>query len=480
MPSTPYFSLPLYTSHRPLSLRAARFRQSRKRKRDEQEEEGDSGSTTDDKSSGSRPATAGKGRDHEPISEFTPVTQRSLAALAAPVDARQYQAAGQSSQKPLPESPFPHRPVYPQDEPGPGRGNATSRVCQDELANLSPPLFVPNPSYTNASVAAPQQHSKLRLRHLSILTTIFHRCVLDGDFLRAGRAWGMILRAESGGKGAHLRKEGRWGIGAEILLRRDTEVSMLDDTSERENGEEGDKQPDYMKHHMGTWFTRQGFEKAKEYYERLILQYQFRKWVPHSVSSLDFYPAMFGTWVYMVQAEYKTGQNGSREQLEALLLQDNRLSGSESTSSPDRQDRLHEKHASELENLRQKSLREAEEISARMDELMLSPPYSDSPQLWGLRGMISLWISDLCIANRAIRESSIEQDIGNVVETSVSRRIQEQTQRRRNEEIRKAKTAFERARRGGADIGEGYMPLLEDSINDLSDQSGAMGDAYRE
>jgi RNA polymerase I specific initiation factor len=469
-----YFSLPLHASQQPLSLRAARYRRPRKRKRDEREE-GDSSSTTDDELPSSNAATTSAEIGSEPLSGFTPVTQRSLAALATPIDARQYQTAGQPPQKPLPDSPFPHRAASPQDELGLGRGK-TTRICQEELANLSPPLFVPISSYTVASAAAPEQRTKLRQRHLSVLTTIFHRCVLDGDFLRAERAWGMILRAEFGGKGVHLRREGRWGIGAEILLRRDNETSMSDGASEREDREESNH---HLKQDMGFRFTRQGFEKAKEYYERLILQYQFRKWVPHSTGGLDFYPAMFSTWIYIVQAECKAGQNGSRERLESSLLHDDGSPVSESARSPDRQDILHEKHAGELESLRKKTLKEAEEIAARMDELMLSPPYSDSPQLWSLRGMVSLWISDLCmtpfpIVGGTIHDSSTGQDIDETVENNTSRGAHEQNQQR-NDEIRKAKAAFGKANRVGASIGEGYMPILED-LNNHSDAVGDMSD----
>ncbi|KAH0544313.1 hypothetical protein FGG08_001576 [Glutinoglossum americanum] len=497
MPSTPYFSLPLHASRQPLSLRAARYKQSRKRKRDngdeqvgeeeeeEEEEEdndgdddghdddgGDSDSVTEGGSSNSR-ATAEGG--HVPISGFTPITHRSLAALATPIDAQQYQTAGQPIQEPLPDTPFPHRSANPLGQLGPGRGIAATRICQEELALSSPPLFVPNSSYTKVSpIPAPHRHSKLRQHHLSVLTTVFHRCVLDGDFLRAGRAWGMILRAESGGKGVHLRREGRWGIGAEILLRRDTEMTMSGDTTEQ-TVRDSNGNTEHPEHSTGAWFTRQGFEKAKEYYERLALQYQFRKWVPHSVSSLDFYPAMFSTWIYTAQAEYKVGQNGSGKRPEASLSQRDRLSGSEPTPSP----RLHERHTSEQENPRKKTLREAEEIAARMDELMLSPPYSDSIQLWKLRGMVSLWISDLCmapfpLANKTMRGGRTNQG-SERVDNSIMKRNHEQSLQRRNEEIGRAKTAFEKAGREGAAVWEGHLSSFEDGSNE-----GAMDDSQGE
>ncbi|KAH0548223.1 hypothetical protein GP486_008066 [Trichoglossum hirsutum] len=488
MLSTSYFSLPLHASHQPLSLRAAKCKPSRKRKRDGDGRDQDDDDDDDDDNGGDNEGDAGSStaddaeeEEHAPISGFTPVTQRSLAALAVPVDAQQYRTAGQSFQEPLPDRPFPHRPAACQ--PGGldrGRGVAAPRICQEELANLFPPLFLPRSSYTTApAAAATQQHVKLRLHHLSVLTTIFHRCVLDGDFLRAGRAWGMILRAEFGGKSVHLRKEGRWGIGAEILLRRDTEISMLEGTAGQEDGGEssssssssrrrGRRRPE----HLGAWFTRQGFEKAKEYYERLALQYQFRKWASHSVSSLDFYPALFSTWIYLVQAEYKASQRGDGGQPEVSSLpQDDHLSGSEPTPSPNRQDSS-KLRASEKERLRKKVLKEAEDIAERMDELMRSPPYSDSLHLWCLRGMVSLWISDICMAPLPTTDGST--DITGESTWRSRRRDYEQGLRRRKEEIRAAKAAFGKA--GSAVdsvIWEGRVPFEDDGDDDDDDDDAS-------
>jgi hypothetical protein len=36
----------------------------------------------------------------------------------------------------------------------------------------------------------------LRIQHLSVLTTILHRCLLEGDIPRATRAWSLLLRME--------------------------------------------------------------------------------------------------------------------------------------------------------------------------------------------------------------------------------------------------------------------------------------------
>ena len=47
--------------------------------------------------------------------------------------------------------------------------------------------------------------------------------------------------------------------------------------------------------------------------------------------------------------------------------------------------------------VRAKELEQAQQIAARMDEIIVSPPYSDSPELLELRGMISLWIADLFV-----------------------------------------------------------------------------------
>lgn len=221
----------------------------------------------------------------------------------------------------------------------------------------------------------------LRKQHLAILVAVLHKCLLAGDYLRAGRAWGMLLRAELDGHSMDVRAYGRWGIGAEILLFRDTQLAQRQQNPE--DDEEGapddqfaDGQEKRLEHSIPL-FSHEGFNKARDYYERLILQYPYRKVIPNAISSLDFYPAMFGLWVYAVQHKHKSMLNDSEA--------NHSLSESHSTNGNGEM-RLEVEHA---------TFQSSSEIATQMDELLVSPPYSDNLQLWRLRGMVAMWMADL-------------------------------------------------------------------------------------
>ena len=220
-------------------------------------------------------------------------------------------------------------------------------------------------------------HTGVRQQHLAVIMAILHRCLLARDYVRAGRAWGMLLRAESQGHPMDVRKNGQWGIGAEILLFRETQLTQARiETDERDEGKIGhpmirDRQQ--QRQQPPLLFSREGFEKARDYYERLILQYPYRKTMPNAISALQFYPAMFGLWIYAVQEKHKSILNNSRQG----------YCGSA------------ENELFDATNVRAMTAQSASEIAARLDELLVSPPYSDQAELWRVRGMVALWTADL-------------------------------------------------------------------------------------
>ncbi len=220
-----------------------------------------------------------------------------------------------------------------------------------------------------------------RKQHLAVLVAVLHRCLLEGDYLRAGRAWGMLLRAESDGHSMDVRAHGRWGIGAEILLFRDAQLAPRQQAPVHDEGGASDDQSadgqEKRLENPPSLFSHEGFSKARDYYERLILQYPYRKTIPNAISSLDFYPAMFGLWVYAVQHKHKTMLNDSEA--------NHSFSASDSTSANE-EVRLEVEHA---------TFQNASEIAIHMDELLVSPPYLDNLRLWRLRGMVALWMADL-------------------------------------------------------------------------------------
>ena len=280
----------------------------------------------------------------------------------------------------------------------------------------------------------------LRKQHLAALMAVLHRCLMAGDYLRAGRAWGMLLRAERNGRTMDVRTYGRWGIGAEILLFRDAQRFQQDhpqaDGAEASNDQ---STADYLQAALdsSSLFSIEGFRKARGYYERLILQYPYRKTMPNVVSSLDFYPAMFSLWIYAVQSEHTamlSNPGASRPDI-----------GSDNVGE-DREIRI--RHA---------TCRSASEIASHLDELLVSPPYSDQASLWRLRAMVDLWIADLLREDDAIgsafekKDTSIsDRSPASSLHVGQNRSTEEDNRHSRLQAKSRAHEAFKHASRLGA------------------------------
>lgn len=297
----------------------------------------------------------------------SPSQQSSIAAVLTPDEVYQYAVAGQSVNNGLPPYPFPHAEY--------GNRHGNSRFEYELRQQLKAGQAFPT---TNDSHAVRQS---LHQQHLAVMTTILHRSIMEQDFVRAGRAHGMILRDETGGKPIDIRAQGRWGVGAEILIRQDAQREYRG----RERSSPFPSEPNSSPDRSRTWFTRKGFEDAKRYYERLIVQYPFFKTSPGAVSALDFYPAMFGLWIYVVHNEAnlnslqpKSGWDYSEGDEK---LRDRRVSpdtDQPSTYRPTLEELMH-----------------AKEIADRMDSLMTNLPYRENADLLDLRSTVRLWVRGL-------------------------------------------------------------------------------------
>jgi hypothetical protein len=187
------------------------------------------------------------------------------------------------------------------------------------------------------------------MQHLAALTTILHRSLLKEDFPRASRALGLLFREDLVSENAAIRTQGFMGIAAEVLLR---------------NGSSRDPSLDSAPASLP--FTHEGFEKAKRFYERLIVRHPYHKSWPHAVNAIDFNLAMFNLWIYVVHSEC-TSLEDSHEDIE------NDVGASRKV----------------------RELDQANQIANRMDTCMASVPYMDEPELIRLRAMVALWIADL-------------------------------------------------------------------------------------
>ncbi|MCJ1478555.1 hypothetical protein MMC13_007236 [Lambiella insularis] len=359
MTSTYFFS-PLFRSNTQADTAKALNSGRKKRKR------GDTDDSTDEHDRTGSPG---------PIEERLSATHDSYNALReAPFSANK-DTSNEGIHYPFP---YPHKPQFRVKK------SCAPLELTRELANLKPPLNPP--AHYQSTAISEHESTSLKQRHLAVLTTILHKCLLQGEYIRAGRVWGLLLRAEVNGESMNIRANGMWGLGAEILLQRDLQQRQRDTRSQSldvpaksgNNAERGDL---YGKR---ASFTNEGFEIARAYYERLILQYPSRKWLPNSLSSLHFYPVLFGLWICHVQDQHVSA-------LDRLPpIPTNRSDGESGSEENDRQ-----RDFNNRENLRKPTLQSAGVISGRLDELLRSFPYSDSAMLWGLRGLVSLWIGDL-------------------------------------------------------------------------------------
>jgi len=296
-----------------------------------------------------------------------------------------YHVAGYPREVDLPPAPFPHAAINPQ-------ARVDKETVEEQLATLNPPLYTPKTSPDDPSASLTRQH-------VENLTTILHTCMLKEDWQRATRAWGLLLRTEVAGRGIDVRWHGRWGIGAELLMQ--SSINAQD-----------------------------GFKLAREYYDRLILQY------PHTprsqgTTALIFYPALFNIWIYEVQHRYQ------------------RISEN------------HVDHISEL-MLRRQELEDALPISQRMDELLLSPPYDTSVELLKLRAMVGLWVSDLRnIIDASPSDQGSQDDAVGGPETRPDRGDS-------LIERERALTLFRKAKELGADLPDYVLELMNDASDAIS------------
>lgn len=285
----------------------------------------------------------------------------SVSGTAASVNRTDpYHVAGLSREQPLPRFPFPHAPVKSAD--------TSKKSIQEELAAVRPPLFVPK-------TETGDQETSLKRRHLDNVTVILHRCMLKGDWERASRAWGLLARTELGGMGIDIRQHGRWGMGAEILMRREKIKTTANPAASARRGSEDDTSSvrseigDINSEQTTPRLSDEGFKLAREYYERLILQYPHTPHAQHTVNSKVFYPALFNIWVYEVQSRYKhrrTEGSRARRCSQYSIASDN---DSDYGTSP---------RVSQSQDLTAAEIADATPIADRLDELLLSPPYDIS------------------------------------------------------------------------------------------------------
>lgn len=117
---------------------------------------------------------------------------------------------------------------------------------------------------------------------------------------------------------------------------------------------------------------------------------------------------MFSLWIYSVNEQHLLELTNIGKTAQAVHRSDrskndeNENNSTSSSSSPYMQLRESQRRG----QIRQKTLDRAQEIAARLEELLVSPPYIDNSRFWKLRGMVALWIEDLSVVDLASENGS--------------------------------------------------------------------------
>ncbi|KAK4499515.1 hypothetical protein PRZ48_010030 [Zasmidium cellare] len=362
-----------------------------------------------------------------------------------------YYVAGHPREQPLLGGNFPHAAIK--------EARQTELPIEEELAQLNPPLFVPK--YT------PQdQHGSLKRRHLDNLTAVLHQCMLRGDWERASRTWGLILRTEVQGRGIDVRQNGRWLVGAELLMRRNQtleqrQVRPPSSSSADSNLQRSDDGDDALL----PVIPDEGFKMARGYYERLILQYPYLQRAPHSaINALAIYPALFNVWMYEVQSR--------ADRARRKIGVSSQLDPEHDPGHDDQNDEVERKKG--FNQIRNQELQQAVPIAQRMDELMLNPPYDNSSELLEQRGHLALWLSEMHRDMSKIYLESLSgtssDDDGppiNRYEFRASKRWHEQEAKKERE---RAKKTFQQLADAKVDVPEDIIAFLREDFEEVPDE----------
>ncbi|PBP17177.1 hypothetical protein BUE80_DR012041 [Diplocarpon rosae] len=360
-----------------------------------------------------------------------------------PAEIAQYRLAGLELNEELPDvKSFPHRGLPGVAGPRDAKGKRKDILVEDQDDDDEGVKDYDE----GGGVKRPSRGPWLRNQHFSVLTTILHRCLQEGDITRASRAWAMLLRMQISGRGIDIRHNGYWEIGAGLLMR------SLDKKRRYAYDEEGSDAEEVVEEAEEDaterrWGSREGWEKAKSYYERLILDFPYNRQFQGSVSALDFWPAMISCEIYGIQFEQNEGlrdvQKGEAKHNELDGSGDENFDSDDGDDNPEediftviqtRKEKIRRKRAAkrwmERDQVRQHALTASEKIAARLDELMAIPPFSDSHNMIRLRGMLALYIGDLSVPEMPIKDDDQDKIPDSPVRSQRAGALDKNTERR--------------------------------------------------
>ncbi|KAI0555151.1 hypothetical protein F4679DRAFT_578539 [Xylaria curta] len=420
----------------------------------------------------------------------------------SPNTLRQLAVAGLSPQDELPSRThpnFPHKPLRVPRKRRDGRTTPSRRVVVRSDSGVETDSTFTSQQESRREIGdVRDEHHSARMRHLNTMTAIMHRCLRDGDIVRAKRALGLLMRTRD----VDVRVDNLWAIGLEILMRDGEQeeeevkvaakrpsspsISSSSDTDsdsdiadgEGRGGDEGSTKGNPQS--PQRWGSAANIAQVKQYLETLIQHHPYDAHRPQLTSAIDFWPALFGIEIYNLDAEFQSS-------LHHIHLEHGFPSSSSSFSrsaspSPDREhddyeaDRMDLDDDNEEMKLRRRSDREEEQdrerhnatdalrsesqlgalgLATRMDGVLENPPYSTHAELLRLRGHVALFIADLYLPSRLMERYAKREEEGQrrLSLRDVERRLRQHARHsdehvalaRRREEQARATVFFRRA-----------------------------------
>ncbi|KAI1734325.1 hypothetical protein F4680DRAFT_356578 [Xylaria scruposa] len=423
----------------------------------------------------------------------------------SPDTLRQLAVAGLSPEDELPSRThpdFPHKPLRGPRKRRDGRTTPSRRVVVSSDSGVETDSTFTSQHESRRKIAdVRDEHHSARMRHLNTMTAIMHRCLRDGDIVRAKRALGLLMRTRD----VDVRADNLWAIGLEILMRdgeegevkaaakrpsspsalssgdalsssdtdSDSDIADGEDRGEDEGSTKGNPKPPQR------WGSAANIAQVKQYLKMLIQHHPYDVHRPQLTSAVDFWPALFGIEIYNLDAEFQSSLYHIH--LEHGFPSSSSASFSRSPSpSPDREHDDYEADRMDIDDdeetrLRRRSDREEEQdrerhnatdalrsetqlgalgLATRMDGILENPPYSTHAELLRLRGHVALFVADLYLPSRLMeRYAKREEGQRRLSLRDVERRLRQHARHsdehvalaRRREEQGRAMVFFRRA-----------------------------------
>jgi hypothetical protein len=202
----------------------------------------------------------------------------------------------------------------------------------------------------------------------------------------------------------------------------------------------------------------ESFKKARDYYQRLIVQHPHLQRTHHSITSaLSIHPAKFSLWIYQVQ------DNARRERQHIYAASDltetDLTTGSPGSNRSDQSD-LRRK----LRQVQSQEHKEALEIAGQLDGLLVSPPYDSSHEMLYTRGMVALWLYDLQMELSRAPSENVTSGTSDDGEGDTT--LEQTTTTQAHNQRRRASRIFQKLLATGMELPSSVLAFLDEDEGD--------------